>query len=127
MAMAMSRGGLRNPVAGAHRLPGHALQIVPRTINRPRIWTDVRDPPPPMHPARRRDLGPDGSRRQRWQVSWLADQAHPTAFPGCNPVASDRTLSAYSCGGSRGIAPRSLFTFRPVSDWPDGRTIPSRV
>jgi hypothetical protein len=47
----------------------------------------------------------------------------PSRAPG--PVARDEQLTAYSCGGSRGVAPRSLLTRPP--DKPGGGTIMGAV
>ena len=51
-----------------------------------------------------------------WQVSWLTDHSRTA----CLPNARTRQwligggLTAHSCGGSRGIAPRSLFILLPL-------------
>jgi hypothetical protein len=63
--------------------------------------------PSPRHPARHAIRG-------GWQVSWLAGPGvlPPSRFARqrtYESVASGQTLTAYSCGGSRGFVPHSLF------------------
>jgi len=81
--------------------------------------------PPPAHPARPRSLV------FRWQVSWLADPAQPVGLPGqATQWPCDEPLSAYSCGGSRGVEaspPRTTFPFHPPAIWRDHRNCPNRL
>jgi hypothetical protein len=56
------------------------------------------------HPGRTED-DRDG------QVSWLAGQCFPAAFSGCPNGMMARSLTAYSCRGSAGFEPASLFIF----------------
>ena len=63
----------------------------------------------------------------RWQVSWLADPiASGLPSQASRPVDLGRQLSAYSCGGSRGIgrkAARTAFPFHPPTGKLIGGTI----
>jgi len=57
------------------------------------------------------------ARRHARQVSWLPGLRSSSAFPGVVPVASGWVLTGYSCGDSRGIAPRSLKSLPGTSRW----------
>jgi hypothetical protein len=46
-----------------------------------------------------------------------------SAFPGQRPSGFGRKLAAYSCGGSRGLGPRSLFTSRTRHRHRNGRPL----
>src|SRR5512143_182669 len=71
---------------------------------RQRLHLSSRRFPPqsPSHPERKQD---DGAR----QVSWLPGRRSLSAFPRLPPQwPLDSSLAGYSCGGSRGVTPRSL-------------------
>ena len=68
----------------------------------------ARTQPPSEHPVRRAH-----EKQSRRQVSWLAGPGLSPPSRRAAPVADGEKLTAYSCGGSRGVSPRSLFTPLP--------------
>ena len=80
-----------------------------RFHGRNRTTNVIRPQSPPEHPVRQ-------ARQKRWrrQVSWLAGRC--PALPPSRDMSQwhlERRLAAYSCGGSRGFSPHSLFTPLP--------------
>ena len=87
------------------RAPRRRLHLSPRRF----------PPQSPPHPGRKQD---DGAR----QVSWLPVRRCLSAFPRLAPQwHMDGSLSGYSCGGSRGLKPRSLNQARGPNLRPDRR------
>ena len=112
----------RGHAVGHQRYPGQRAGCVPPAVPpsasrcaRGRCPDDIAAAGAPRPASRRSPM------RRRWQVSWLADRSPQARLPSraCSPVACDGPLSAYSCGGSRGLGTRTAFPFH----LPVGRTI----